>query len=129
MQLKPRVHCPAIDREMEVMAARYTDRSELSPAAARETTTTTTMTQGAAGARFVRCEGVVFTLTEDNEVAQAARGGAAAARVLGSESFLDDAATCTRHHFVDVQGKGEAMLFLVSVREDHRCIVDVRRFS
>jgi hypothetical protein len=48
--------------------------------------------------------------------------------VLGSESFLD-AATGTRRHFVDVQGKGEAMLFLVSVDEDQRRIVDVRRFS
>jgi hypothetical protein len=40
-----------------------------------------------------------------------------------------DASTGTRHHFVDVQGKAEAMLFLVSVREDQRCIVAVRRFS
>jgi len=45
-----------------------------------------------------------------------------------SQSYLD-ASTGTRHHFVDVQGKAEAMLFLVSVREDQRCIVAVRRFS
>ncbi|CAD6245104.1 unnamed protein product [Miscanthus lutarioriparius] len=107
---------------MDVMAASSsTDNSELLPAS-RETT------QAAAGARVVKCEGVVFTVTEGNDVAQAARGGAAAARVLGSESFFD-AATCTRRHFVDVQGKAEAMLFLVSVREDQRCIVDVQRFS
>ena len=56
------------------------------------------------------------------------RGAARRARALGSESYLD-ASTGTRHHFVDVQGKAEAMLFLVSVREDQRCIVDVQRFS
>ena len=58
----------------------------------------------------------------------AGRGGGGAARALGSESFFD-ASTCTRHHFVDVEGKAEAMLFLVSVREDQRRIVDVKRFS
>ena len=41
--------------------------------------------------------------------------GAAAPHVLGSESFFD-AGTGTRHHFVDVQGEAEAMLFLVSMR-------------
>ena len=73
----------------------------------------------------VKCEGVVFTVTGGNEVALVTRGGAT--RALGSESYLD-ASTGTRHHFVDVQGKTEAMLFLVSVREDQRRIVAVRRF-
>ena len=41
--------------------------------------------------------------------------GAAVPHVLGSESFFD-AGTGTRHHFIDVQGEAEAMLFLVSVR-------------
>jgi hypothetical protein len=63
----------------------------------------------------VQCEGVVFTVTKGNEV-------------LSSESYFD-ADTCTRHHFVDVQGKAEAMLFFVSVREDLNRIVSVRRFS
>ena len=81
--------------------------------------------QAAAGGS-VKCEGVVFTLTMGNEVALVTRGGAT--RALGSESYRD-ANTHTRHHFVDVQGKAEAMLFLVSVREDQRCIVAVRRLS
>ncbi|CAO2211684.1 unnamed protein product [Urochloa humidicola] len=68
--------------------------------------------------------GVAFTVTEGNEVAEVVVGGAA--RVLGSESFLD-ADTGTRHHFVDVQAEAEAMLFLVSVNEDQRRIVGVRR--
>jgi hypothetical protein len=71
----------------------------------------------------VKCEGVEFTVTERNEVA---RGCGAAPRVLDSESLLD-AGTGTRRHFVDVQGKAEAMLFLVSVREDRRRIVAVSR--
>nr|TKW11515.1 hypothetical protein SEVIR_6G237122v2 [Setaria viridis] len=81
---------------------------------------------GAGQLVIIECEGVAFTVTEGNEVAEVARGGGA--RVLGCESFLD-AATGTRRHFVDVQGKAEAMLFLVSVDEDQRRIVDVRRFS
>ncbi|OEL33442.1 hypothetical protein BAE44_0005539 [Dichanthelium oligosanthes] len=80
----------------------------------------------AAAAARVRCDGVRFTVTDGNEVAQVARGGAV--RVLGSDSFFDEA-TGTRQHFVDVQGKAEAMLFLVSVREDQRRIVSIRRFS
>jgi hypothetical protein len=76
---------------------------------------------GGGGQRVIK-----FTVTEGNEVAQVAKGGGA--RVLRSESFLDEA-TNTRYHFVDVQGKAEAMLFLVSVDEDQRRIVDVRRFS
>ncbi|CAL5013843.1 unnamed protein product [Urochloa decumbens] len=79
----------------------------------------------AAAAASVRCEeGVAFTVTEGNEVAEVVGGGAA--RVLGSESFLD-ATTGTRHHFVDVHGEAEAMLFLVSVNEGQRRVVDVRR--
>jgi hypothetical protein len=74
----------------------------------------------------VKCEGVEFTVTERNEVAEVARGCGAAPRVLDSESLLD-AGTGTRRHFVDVQGKAEAMLFLVSVREDQRRIVAVSR--
>ena len=54
-------------------------------------------------------------------------GGDTALRALGSESFFD-AGTGTRHQFVDVQGEAEAMLFLVSVREDQRRIVAIRRF-
>lgn len=87
--------------------------SALSPAARQR--------KPAAGAP-VRCGGVTFTVTEGNEVAEVARGGAA--RVLESESFLD-AGTGTRHHFVDVQGEAEAMLFLVSVREDQHRIVAI----
>ncbi|TVU04791.1 hypothetical protein EJB05_47939, partial [Eragrostis curvula] len=71
-------------------------------------------------------EGMVFTVTESNEVAQLLKGGAVHA--LGSESFFDED-TATRHHFVDVQGKTEAMLLLVSVREDQQCIAAIRRFS
>ena len=67
--------------------------SALSPAARQR--------KPAAGAP-VRCGGVTFTVTEGNEVAEVARGGAA--RVLESESFLD-AGTGTRHHFVDVRGR------------------------
>lgn len=85
------------------------DKSEVSPAA-----------------RVVQCEGVAFTATEGNEVARVTKGGAA--RVLSSESYFD-ADTCTRHHFVDVQEKTEAMLFFVSVREDLNRVVSVRRFS
>ncbi|TVU04792.1 hypothetical protein EJB05_47927, partial [Eragrostis curvula] len=69
---------------------------------------------------------MVFALTERNEVAQVIDGGAV--RVLDSESFLDED-TGTRHHFVDVQGTTEAMLLLVSVREDERRIAGIRRFS
>jgi hypothetical protein len=85
-------------------------------------------TPTAAAAASVKCEGVEFTVTERNEVAEVARGcgGGAAPRVLDSESFFD-AGTGTRRHFVDVQGKAEAMLFLVSVREDQRRIVAVSR--
>ena len=49
--------------------------------------------------------------------------------MLESESFLDAGIGGTRHHFVDVQGEAEAMLFLVSVREDQRRIVAIRRVS
>ena len=91
--------------------------SALSPAARQR--------KPAAGAP-IRCGGVTFTVTEGNEVAEVVRG-AAAPCVLGSESFFD-AGTGTRHHFVDVQGEAEAMLFLVSVREDQRRIVAIRRF-
>ncbi|CAL5013849.1 unnamed protein product [Urochloa decumbens] len=80
----------------------------------------------AAAAALVSCAGVAFTVTEGNEVAEVVGGGAA--RVLGSESFLD-AGTGLRRHFVDVQGGNEAMLFFVSVNEDQRRIVDIRRFS
>jgi len=92
--------------------------SALSPAARQR--------KPAAGAP-VRCGGVTFTVTEGNEVAEVARGGAV--RVLESESFLDVGIGGTRHHFVDVQGEAEAMLFLVSVREDQRRIVAIRRVS
>jgi len=79
-----------------------------------------------APAASVVCEGVEFTVTERNEVAEVSRGGGAAPRVLESESFFD-AGTGTRRHFVDVQGQAEAMVFLVSVREDQRRIVAVSR--
>ncbi|KAG2553982.1 hypothetical protein PVAP13_9KG633200 [Panicum virgatum] len=92
--------------------------SALSPAASQR--------KPAAAAGRVRCDGVTFTVTEGGEVAEVVRG-AAAPRVLGSESFFD-ASTGTRHHFVDVQGQAEAMLFLVSVREDQRRIIAIRRF-
>ncbi|CAO2202750.1 unnamed protein product [Urochloa humidicola] len=82
---------------------------------------------GAAAVAHVRCAGVAFTVTEGNEVAEVVgRGGTA--RVLGSESFFD-AGTGLRRHFVDVEGKAEAMLFFVSVNEDLRLIVDIRRLS
>ncbi|KAF8653872.1 hypothetical protein HU200_062005 [Digitaria exilis] len=73
--------------------------------------------QGNAAA-CVSCDGVTFTVTQGNEVAAS---GGGAARVLPSESFLDEG-TGTRVHFVDVQGDAEAMLFLVSVQEDQRRI-------
>ncbi|PUZ52493.1 hypothetical protein GQ55_6G274500 [Panicum hallii var. hallii] len=94
--------------------------SALSPAARQR------KPAGAGAAPVISCDGVTFTVTEGNEVAEVARGGAA--RVLHSESFLD-AGTGTRRHFVDVQGEAEAMLFLVSVREDQRRIVAIRRVS
>ncbi|TVU04806.1 hypothetical protein EJB05_47941, partial [Eragrostis curvula] len=60
-------------------------------------------------------EGVVFTVTESNEVAEVLEGGAAC--MLGSESFFD-AGSGTSEHFVDVHGTIESpMLLLVSVRE------------
>ncbi|ONM04686.1 hypothetical protein ZEAMMB73_Zm00001d032235 [Zea mays] len=105
MDLQAKVQRQSIDREMDNEG---NDKSEVSPAAR------------------VQCEGVVFTVTVGNEVAMVAMGGTA--RVLSSESYFD-ADTCTRHHFVDVQGKAEAMLFFVSVREDQSRIVSVRRFS
>ncbi|TVU04797.1 hypothetical protein EJB05_47932, partial [Eragrostis curvula] len=71
-------------------------------------------------------EGMVFAVTESNEVAEVLDGGAV--RVLGSESVFDEG-TGTREHFVDVQGKTEAMLLLVSVREDQRRIVGILRCS
>ncbi|TVU04805.1 hypothetical protein EJB05_47940, partial [Eragrostis curvula] len=71
-------------------------------------------------------EGMLFTVTESNEVAQVLKGGAV--HSLGSEGFFDED-TATRHHFVDLQGKTEAMLLLVSVREDERRIATIRRFS
>ncbi|KAF8758157.1 hypothetical protein HU200_010675 [Digitaria exilis] len=78
--------------------------------------------QGNAGAACVSCDGVTFTVTtEGNKVAEVVAGGGGAARVLPSESFLDEG-TGTRVHFVDVQGEAEAMLFLVSVQEDQRRI-------
>ncbi|TVU04655.1 hypothetical protein EJB05_47781, partial [Eragrostis curvula] len=70
--------------------------------------------------------GMVFAVTEGNDVAEVLDGGAV--RVLGSESFFD-ASTGTREHFVDVQGRAEAMLLLMSVREDERRIVSIRRLS
>ncbi|CAO2202749.1 unnamed protein product [Urochloa humidicola] len=82
---------------------------------------------GAGAVAHVRCAGVAFTVTDGNEVAEVVRGGGAA-RVLASESFFD-AGTGLRRHFVDVEGKAEAMLFYVSVNEDLRRIVDIRRFS
>ncbi|TVU04798.1 hypothetical protein EJB05_47933, partial [Eragrostis curvula] len=70
--------------------------------------------------RRLRVRGhMVFAVTEGNEVAEV---------IDGSENFLDWAIG-TRHHFVDVQGKTEAVLLLVSVREDKRSIVGIRRFS
>ncbi|PAN36501.1 hypothetical protein PAHAL_6G288400 [Panicum hallii] len=96
--------------------------SALSPAARQR------KPAGAGAAPVISCDGVTFTVTEGNEVAEVARGGAA--RALHSESFLDaGAGTGTRRHFVDVQGEAEAMLFLVSVREDQRRIVAIRRVS
>ena len=80
--------------------------SALSPAANQR--------KPAAASGRIRCDGVTFTVTEGGEVAKVA-GGDAAPRALGSESFFD-AGTGTRHHFVDVQGEAEAMLFLVFVR-------------
>ncbi|GJN15575.1 hypothetical protein PR202_gb02498 [Eleusine coracana subsp. coracana] len=82
------------------------------------------MTTAASGEGF-EFDGMVFTVTESNEVAEVVDGGAVHA--LGSESFFD-AGTGTQQHFVDVQGKTEAMLLLVSVNEDQRRIVGVRRF-
>ncbi|CAN6174430.1 unnamed protein product [Urochloa humidicola] len=79
----------------------------------------------AAAAGVVTREGVTFTVTEGNEVAEVV-GGGGAARVLDSESFFD-AATGLRRHFVDVQGQTEAMLFFLSVNEDQRRIVDILR--
>ncbi|TVU04793.1 hypothetical protein EJB05_47928, partial [Eragrostis curvula] len=82
---------------------------------------------GGAGFEFV-FEGMVFTVTEGNEVAEVLDRGAV--RVLGSENFFDED-TGTQEHFVDVQGRGEAMLLLVSVREDQqpsmtppRCVLE-----
>lgn len=80
----------------------------------------------AGGGRLFKFDGMTFTVTEGNEVAQVGKGGAVHA--LGGESFVD-AGTGTRKHFVDVQGKTEAMLLLVSVDEAERRIVDIRRFS
>ena len=77
----------------------------------------------AAAAGRIKCDGVTFTVTEGGEVAKVA-GGDAAPRALGSESFFD-AGTGTRHQFVDVQGEAEAMMFLVSVREDQHRIVAI----
>ncbi|CAN6196047.1 unnamed protein product [Urochloa humidicola] len=82
--------------------------------------------QGNAAAAVVTREGVTFTVTEGNEVAEVVVGGGGAARVLDSESFFD-AATGMRRHFVDVQGQAEAMLFFVSVNEDQRRIVEILR--
>ncbi|TVU04618.1 hypothetical protein EJB05_47741, partial [Eragrostis curvula] len=64
-------------------------------------------------------DGMVFAVTE---------GNGSVARGLGSESFFE-AGTGTLEHFVDVEGKTEGMLLLVSVREDERRIVRVRRLS
>jgi hypothetical protein len=77
----------------------------------------------------VECEGVEFMVTERNEVAEVARGGGVAVpRVLDGESFFDaGTGTGLQRHFVDVQGKVEAMVFLVSVRKDQRRIIAVSR--
>ncbi|OEL25605.1 hypothetical protein BAE44_0013376 [Dichanthelium oligosanthes] len=64
---------------------------------------------GASSSTNFKCEGVVFTVTERNEVAEGMTGGGPA-RVLGGESFFDEA-TGTRQHLVDVQageGRGQA---------------------
>ncbi|TVU04796.1 hypothetical protein EJB05_47931, partial [Eragrostis curvula] len=107
------------DREMDVLAS--TGASALLTPAANE------MKLAARGAGFEFVfEGMVFTVTEGNEVAEVLDRGAV--RVLGSESFFDEDIG-TREHFVDVQGRGEAILLLVSVREDQRRIVAIRRFS
>jgi hypothetical protein len=76
----------------------------------------------AGGGGFFAFDGMTFTLTERNVVAQVGKGA------LGTESFFD-AGKGTREHFVDVQGKAEAVLLLVSVNEDQRRIVAIRRFS
>ncbi|TVU04648.1 hypothetical protein EJB05_47774, partial [Eragrostis curvula] len=93
--------------------------SELAPAA-NETRMTA---DGGEGFEF---DGMLFVVTESNEVAEVLDGGAV--RVLGSESFFD-AGTGTREHFVDMQGTTEAMLLLMSVHEDERRIVSIRRLS
>ncbi|KAL6661023.1 hypothetical protein ACP70R_000407 [Stipagrostis hirtigluma subsp. patula] len=104
-----------------------TDGSAIAPAAAQ-----VVHKAAASGGGVVKFEGMRLAVTDGNEVAEVLRGGAL--RVLASESFADDAdedggkTATTRHHFVDVQGKREAMLLLVSVREDEHRIVDVRRF-
>ena len=101
MHLQAKVQCPAIDLEMEVMTVSSTDKSELSPAA-RETTQA-----AAAAARVVKCEGVVFTVTEGNEVAQAARGGARAGqRELLRHGHAHEAALRGRAG----EGRGDAVL-------------------
>jgi hypothetical protein len=76
----------------------------------------------AGGGGFFTFDGMTFTLTERNVVAQVGKCA------LGTESFFD-AGKGTREHFVDVQGKAEAVLLLVSVNEDQRRIVAIRRFS
>lgn len=76
------------------------------------------------GGGCVEFGATVFTVTEGYEMAEVLEGGAL--RVLGSESFFD-ASTCTRKHFVDVPGKTEAMLLLMSVLEEHRRIVGIQR--
>jgi hypothetical protein len=77
----------------------------------------------ASGGRVEFC-GTVFAVTEGYEIAEVLECGAL--RVLGSESFFD-ATTGTRKHFVDVPGKTEAMLLLMSVLEEHRVITSVHR--
>ncbi|KAK3122303.1 hypothetical protein QOZ80_8BG0667900 [Eleusine coracana subsp. coracana] len=84
-------------------------------------------TAGVNGYMF-KFDGMTFTMTtEGSEVAQVGKNGAVV-HVLRSESFFD-AGTGTTEHFVDVQGKTEAMLLLVSVNKDQRRIVGIRRFS
>ncbi|TVU04794.1 hypothetical protein EJB05_47929, partial [Eragrostis curvula] len=58
--------------------------------------------QAPAVGEVVDFEGMVFAVTEGNEVAEVLDGGAV--RVLGSESFFDWT-TGTQEHFVDVSWK------------------------
>ncbi|TVU04659.1 hypothetical protein EJB05_47789, partial [Eragrostis curvula] len=67
---------------------------------------------------------MVFAVTKGDEVAEVLEGGMV--RRLFSQRFFD-ASSGTRGHYLDVEGKTEDMLLLVSVSEDERRIVSVRR--